>query len=332
MIRSSLLLGLALLGSSPQAKMLEPGVISTTANEFGGAMSPDGRELWFSSGVPPYYMEAIFVSRRLPNGHWGARQLAPFSGRWHDFDPVLSPDGNRILFISDRPTHAGERKKDYDIWYSDRQRNGKWSPAHRFAEPVNSVPDRDGSGGREEFASVAADGTIYFAGDPRERDDHPGAGAMGMPGMMGMGMAIYRIPFANGRYGKPERLPDTINFSSVVGEPVIAPDQSFLFFAAFNAPGGYGNWDIYFARRGADGQWQTPKHLGPAVNTPERDYSARLAPDGHTLFFTSERNFGSGGRKLDYKTIRRGMASPLNGFGNINTIDVRTLGIDPAKR
>jgi hypothetical protein len=323
-----LLLAVAAVGHVPQAKMLDPGVISTTANEFGGAISPDASELWFSSGVPPYYMEAIFVSRRLPSGHWGPRHLAPFSGRWHDFDPVLSPDGKRILFISYRPTRLGEVKRDYDIWYADRQPGGTWSPARRFAPPVNSVPDANGQGGREEFASVAADGTIYFAGDPRES----ASGAVSVGGMgMGTGMAIYRVPFINGHYEKPERLPDTINFWGVVGEPVIAPDQSYLLFAAFGAPGGYGNWDIYFARRGPDGQWQKPQNLGPGVNTAERDYSARLAPDGHTLLFTSERYFGSGGRHLDFATIRRGMTSLLNGQGNIYTIDLRTLGVDPRK-
>jgi len=325
----SLFLGLALFASAPQQTMLDPDVISTTANEFGGAITPDGRELWFTSGVPNYYMEAIFFSRLLPSGHWGPRQLAPFSGHWHDFDPVLSPDGKRILFISDRPTRPGEVKKDYDIWFADRLPSGGWTKAHRFPAPVNSVPDANGEGGREEFASVAADGTIYFAGDPRESTGRRAAGVMGMPGMRGMGMAIYRVPFVNRHYQTPERLPDIINFTGVVGEPVISPDQSFMFFSAFGAPGGYGNWDIYFARRGRDGQWQAPRNLGPEVNTAERDYSPRLAPDGHTLLFTSERYFGSGGRRLDFAAIRRGMASPLNGEGNIYTIDVRTLGIDP---
>jgi len=314
MIGLPVLLGLALADGVPQARMLDPGVISTTVNEFGGAITPDGRELWFSSGVPNYYMEAIYFSHRLPNGHWGPRQLAPFSGHWHDFDPNFSPDGKRMLFISDRPIRPGEVKRDYDIWYVDRQADGRWGRPHRFPDPVNSLPDRNGNGGREEFASVASDGTIYFAGDPRD-----GRG----------GMAIYRTRPVNGSYDTPQELPKVINFTTFVGEPVIAPDQSFMFFSAFGGPEGYGNWDIYFARRSPDGQWQAPKHLGPEVNTAERDYSPRLAPDGHTLLFTSERYFGSGGRRLDFKTIRRGMASLLNGAGNIYTIDARTLGIDP---
>jgi hypothetical protein len=315
-IRASLLLGLALAGSTPQPAMLEPGVISTTANEFGGAITPDGRELWYSSSVQHFYMETIFFSRRLPDGHWGPPNLAPFSGRGHDFDPVFSPDGKRMLFISDRPTRRGEAKRDYDIWYVDREIGGGWGPPHRFPQPINSLPDAKGEGGREEFASVAADGTLYFAGDRRTGPQ---------------GMAIYRARLIDGRYEEPELLPDIINAGPFVGEPVIAPDQSFLFFSAFGLPDGFGNWDIYFARRGADGQWETPQHLGPAVNTPERDYSPRLTPDGHTLVFTSERYFGEDGRRLDFATIQRGLASLLNGDGNIYTIDLRSLGLGTFK-
>jgi len=310
MIRLPILLSVAAAVASPQPKMLEPGVISTNANEFGGSITPDSKELWYSSSVQHFYMETIFYSRRLPNGHWGPPKLAPFSGRGHDFDPVFSPDGKRMLFISDRPTHAGEKKRDYDIWYVDRQPGGGWGQPRRFPAPINSVPDANGEGGREEFASIAADGTIYFAGDPRSG-----------PG----GMAIYRSRLSNGRYETPERLPDIINAGQFVGEPVIAADQSFMLFSAFGLPDGAGNWDIYFARRGADGQWQAPRHLGPAVNTPERDYSPRLEPDGHTLVFTSERYFGDNQMRLDFETIRGGLASVLSGQGNIYTIDLRSL-------
>lgn len=316
MIPALLLLAAAAAGADPQSRIFEPGVISTTLNEFGGVTSPDGKELWYSGGVPNYYMEAIYFSRRLPNGRWGPRNLAPFSGHWHDFDPNFSPDGKRMLFISDRPTRPLEAKRDYDIWYVDRQAGGGWGKPHRFPEPVNSLPDANGQNGREEFASIAADGTIYFAADPRD-----GRG----------GMAIYSTRLVDGRYETPVELPKVINMGPFVGEPVIAADQSYMFFSAFGAPDGLGNWDIYFVRRSADGQWQTPQHLGGGVNSEERDYSPRLAPDGHTLFFTSERYFGSGGKRLDFPTIREGMKSLLNGAGNIYTIDLRTIGIDPRK-
>ena len=191
----ALLLTFASAGSASQPAMLEPSVISTPANEFGGSITRDGRELWYSSSVQHFYMETIFFSRKLPNGHWGPPTLAPFSGHGHDFDPGVSPDGKRMLFISDRPTHPGEKKLDYDIWYVDRKQGGGWGKPQRLPEPVNSRPDANGEGGREEFASLAADGTIYFAS---ERSARPG-------------MAIYRSRLVAGKYQAPELLPDIIN-------------------------------------------------------------------------------------------------------------------------
>lgn len=293
-------------------EMLAPGTISTEANEFGGTISPDGREIYFSVSVQHSYMYAIYYSRKDNSGHWGRPMLAPWSGRGRDFDPVFAPDGRSLLFISDRP-ERNEDKRDYDIWRVERGKDGRWSAPIRYGPPINTVAaSLEDQRGTEEFASIAADSTIYFAGDRRG----------GKPGM-----AIWKAKLVNGKYEEPQLLPDLINSGAFVGEPVIAPDQSFLLFSAFGLPGGLGNWDIYISMAGPDGSWLPPQNLGPLVNTPERDYSPRLAPDGHTLVFTSERFFADDGRKLDWTTIQRGLSSLRNGQGNIYTVDLRQLGL-----
>ena len=57
----------------PEARMLGPGVISTRFNEFGGVISPDGRTLFFSASVQPYYREETYESHRLASGGWCLR-------------------------------------------------------------------------------------------------------------------------------------------------------------------------------------------------------------------------------------------------------------------
>ena len=203
--------------------MLAPGTISTEANEFGGAISPDGREIYYSVSVQHSYMYAIYYSRRDGGGRWGSPLLAPWSGRGRDFDPVFSPDGRTLLFISDRPA-GKEDKRDYDIWRVERGRDGRWSAPIRFGPPINTVAASiDDQNGTEEFASIAADGTVYFAGDRRD----------GTPGM-----AIWKARLVAGKYQQPELLPELVNSGDIVGEPVIAPDQSFLLFSALETPEG----------------------------------------------------------------------------------------------
>lgn len=299
----------------PVPQMLAPNVISTNGNEFGGTMTPDGNEIYFSRSVPRSYMYAIFVSRKTADG-WSTPELVPFSGHGRDFDPVLAPDGRRMVFISDRPVTPGVAKIDYDVWMVERGADGAWGTPHNVGAPINTTLALDSTEfeGNEWFASLAADGTLYFASD--------GHGAKGK-------MEIFRSRFVDDKYQEPENLGPTINADPEDGEPIIAPDQSFLLFSANQSASGYGYWDIYISRAQPDGTWSKPENLGPAVNTPQRDYSPRLQPDGHTLTFTSERYFGTSGLKhsLSFRELKAGVEGLLNGQGNIYTIDLRSLGL-----
>jgi len=295
------------------AVMLEPGVISTSANEFGGTVTPDGSEMYFSRSVPRSYMYGIFMSRRV-DGRWGPPEIVPFSGTGRDFDPNLSPDGKSMVFISDRQVVPGRDKRDYDVWLVEREPGGGWGAPRHLDPPANTERpighERDGSN-NEWFASLAADGTLYVASDGYEGGDR---------------MQIYRLPRNAHGYGKPENLGPVINEGQWTGEPMIAPDQSFLLFCSFDRKGGYGGWDIYVSRRAANGGWLPPENLGPAVNTSARDYSPRLQPDGHTLVFTSERNFvGDRTTPVSWTELEAGLGGLLNGNGNLYRIDLCAL-------
>jgi len=299
--------------SVPKAQMLAPGVISTDGNEFGGTMTPDGTEIYFTRSVPLSYMYAIYRSRKV-DGRWTRPELVPFSGHGRDFDANISPDGRRLVFTSDRQVHPDvPRTGAYKLWYVDRMPDGKWSEPRPFDAPINrDVLKASMHEGNEWFGSLASDGTLYFASDRNNTT-----------------MSIYRARFANGSYQQPELLPDTITAGAITGEPMIAPDQSFLLFSALGKKENVGprkNWDIYISRRAPDGSWLTAENLGPAVNTPQRDYSPRLEPDGHTLIFTSERYFGTHlDHPLNWHELLTDLASLQNGEGNIYEIDLRAL-------
>ena len=287
------------------AHLVGEGAVSTPANEFGGTISPDGKELYFARSVPRSYFYAIFVSR-LERGRWSTPEIAPFSGLYRDFDVNLSPDGSRLFFVSDRPVN-GKRPADYNFWVIDRVGRG-WSAPRPLEDPLNSAAG-------DWFISAAADGTVYFAS---ARDDSTGYSA------------IYRSRRVKGRYGPPERLPPEVNLpGAFLTEPAIAPDQSYLLFSA--TFGNIDGYDIYISYRG-NGGWTKAERLNDRVNTDTRDYSPRLTPDGRTLIFTSERHFGTGGiaTPLGYAELVRASGSVLNGHGNIYAIPLRAaLGNPP---
>ena len=288
-------------------RLFAPGLISNAVNRFGGAISPDGKTLLFSSGITPYYRDEIYLSRRLASGGWSEPRLAPFSRRGRNFDATFSPDGQTVLFASDRADGPTGQVRYYSL-YETHPMNGGWSEPKRMPPPLNG----DGSQRGEPFATIAADGSIYFTGVLPD----------------GRGLAIYVTHRTANGYGPAEKLGPTINATPVTAEPMIAPNQTFLVFSALERPGGPGYWDLWISRRQADGSWGEAQPLGPAVNTPQRDYSHRLEPDGHTLLFTSERYAASDpSGPLTWKVVQDTVASPQSGHGSLYEVDLNSLGL-----
>jgi len=311
----ALLIAAVPAGAGPAGPALVgKGLISTPANEFGGTINPDGTSIYFSRSVPRSYMYAIFVSHKSPAGEWQEPSVVPFSGHGRDFDPVLSPDGKRMVFISDRSTAPGIPKHDYDVYMVEALADGGWSAPERLPAPVNTVksPEDRSFNNNEWFASVRNDGSLWVASDGYE----PGGK-----------MQIYRLERRGDQYLPPANAGAMINGDGLAsGEPIESPDGRFLLFAGYGRKGGFGDWDIYSSARGADGQWGQPENLGPEVNSSARDYSPRLDPDGHTLNFTSERNFTTGRTKrVTWPDLRDGAAGLMNGNGNIYEVDLCEL-------
>jgi hypothetical protein len=108
--------------SLKEAMLFAPGIISTSDDEFGGTFSPDGKTCWFSKSMLRFYLDVICYSE-FRDGKWQTPRVAPFSGSYRDFDPVLSPDGKKMVFTSNRPVE-GKLKQDYDIWMVEKKDDG----------------------------------------------------------------------------------------------------------------------------------------------------------------------------------------------------------------
>jgi hypothetical protein len=93
-----------------------------------------------------------------------------------------------------------------------------------------------------------------------------------------------------------------------------------MFFTACNRPGGIGNCDLYFSAF-KDGKWTAPSNLGPPVNTKHWESTPSVSADGRTLFFSSSRPGGFGGKdiwmaRLNEKNL---WTEPVNLGPTINT-------------
>jgi len=286
----------------PEAELFAPGVISTPLDELDAAFMPDGKTVYYaiSSPGPATDQVGTIVVSSLRNGVWTPPVVAPFSGRYSDYDPFVSPDGQHLFFISTRPVGevAKRGRLDYDIWVVDRAGTG-WGEPHNLGAPINSPAP-------EYYPSVASDGTLYFS---TVRPDSKGH------------FNLYRSKPVAGGYSSPENLGAVLNGAYDNIDNVIAPDQSFIIFVSYGRPDALGNGDLYISFN-KDGSWTPPKNLGAPINSVALDYTPSVSPDGMYLYWASNRGFEDHpfSRPLSIAQLRDSLGSIRNGNGNIYRI------------
>ena len=239
-------------------EIFAPGVVSGPSNDADAAFTPDGATLVFSRDG------AILVSTKSPAG-WSTPVLAPFSGRWMDAQPTLAPDGSALVFVSNRPLADGDTAHPGgNLWRVERHGDAWGEPSH-----LPAVVNR---GTSIWGPSVAADGSLYFM----DRVDGEGP------------FKLWRAQAKAGTWLAPV-LQSFGDATTQDVDPAVAPDESFIVFASKH-PATDQHERLYIAFREAAG-WGRPIDLGDAVNgTGGSDSNeARLAPDGRTLYFTSDR-------------------------------------------
>ena len=284
--------------------MIGEGIISTPQDEFGGSLSADGKAIYFDRSVPPHYLYTMWESH-LVDGKWQEPELMSISGQYRDSDPVLSLDGQKLLFVSDRPVDRVDRHH-YEIWTCQREGN-KWSEPKNLGPLVNAHS--------QYFASMARNGNLYFTATLQDNDSE---------------IDIFFSKFVDGKYTTPVNLGPAINGKGIVNiEAFVSPDERFLLIGAFGRPDSVGSSDIYVSYN-QNGKWSAPLPVA-TINTPAREYSPRLTPDGKRIIFTSERGMGTEKRDKPWimAEFEQKSRSIWNGLGNIYSVPIDVLPKPP---
>lgn len=124
----------------------------------------------------------------------------------------------------------------------------------------------------------------------------------------------------NGSYQKASTINGTINELPSKGGINISSDGNWLFFAGNFEGQGFGNFDLYSCQATPQG-WSEPYNLGSAINTEFWESSPSLSPDKQTLYFSSNRPGGFGGKDLyvSHKLPNGKWSFAENMGGGINT-------------
>jgi hypothetical protein len=314
-----------LASDPPGPHLFGENVISTEEDEVGGVFSPDGRDFYFGKLNPTttFPRVGILCVAHWRDGKWSDPEVLPFSGKYLDFPPKLSPDGKAMYFASTRPA-PNSKSRVVRIWKSEKNGNA-WSEPQPLPASVNSED------GWNWGPSVTQDGTLYFTSD------------RGEPGHL----QIYRAALQNGVYQQPEKLGTQINSAFNDYDAFVNADETMLFFVS-QGDGGppfrhredtlygqgfpYARGDIYCSRR-MNGEWAAAKHLQYGVNTVADEGYPALTPDGKYLIFTSERSplTLNLDHRLKMAELENYMHGVLNGHGNIYTVPIAALGLTDAQ-
>ena len=123
------------------------------------SLSPDKRDLYFSSNVPGGYGgKDIWVCHRNDNGKWSEPEnLGPeINTAGDESTPFIHADNQTLYFNS--TGHAGYSEKP-DLFVTRKLPGGKWSKPENLGYPINTIDD-------EGSLIVASDGkTAYYSSD-----------------------------------------------------------------------------------------------------------------------------------------------------------------------
>jgi hypothetical protein len=134
---------------------------------------------------------------------------------------------------------------------------------------------------------------------------------------------LYESKFIGNKWRPMQKLGEPVNLkgtSSSMPSYGKMNDSTFLFFASTRAKGGSGGYDIWYAYRKPNGDFDEPRNAGPKVNTPDDDITPWYVNDQKLLYFSSTYHKGLGGYDIFRSPFEKGtFGEPTNAGYPINS-------------
>lgn len=195
--------------------------------------------------------------------------------------PTISADGNLLFFIRQnhpKNTMYKEINNSQDIWFSSKDSKGKWSKAVHLGYPLNTYY-------YNAVFWISPDNNRILIRNAFVNGDYAGNG---------ISMSYLN---EKGYWSKPDRLLIKNYTKYDQGRQngaIMANNGQAIIFYMTEEPQGRNN-DLYVSFLEPDDTWTEPKSLGKKINL--RSYNETtpyLAPDGVTMYFSSNRPGGLG--------------------------------------
>ena len=260
--------------ASPNKKQNLGANINTAEDELGPVISTDGKTLYFARQNVPENTggkeddEDVYVSQWIEGAWTKAKNMGrAINTTGTDNLLAVSADNNSMMF-----------DEDHELMMRHRSTSG-WSDLEKlgltFKNELDHFVASLSADGRAVIFSAKLKTNIYY--DPK-RDEGD----------------LYVSIKENDSWSAPINLGKNINTAGEDTSPFLSSDGKTLYFSSNGRPG-YGDQDIFVARRTGDGwtDWSTPINLGPGVNSPYFDAYYTVPAAGDYAYFVSyDKGFG----------------------------------------
>ena len=237
------------------------GWLSGPRNDYNLGMDAGGRMLVFARSAADFKDSHIWFARREGKG-WSAPAEVPFSDtRYKDSDPWLTPDGQALYFVSNRPVVGGAPNRSLDIWRVTVDAGGFGTPEHLAAVASEG----------EELGPELHDGWLYF-----------NSSRTGGPAKL----SIYQARVNGNGFDAPLVLPAPFNDGDIQGDLTLSPDGRVAVFWSRREDSD--ELDLFAACRRPTA-WSRAVRLPAPINGSGMDFTPAFSADGSTLYFASLR-------------------------------------------
>lgn len=219
----------------------------------------------------------ILAAEIAPDGkfsvpvQFGGKEI---NSKFHESTPVFSKDGKTVYFTRNNFLD-GKKGKD-----ATRTMLLKLYKATLEGETWGNVTELSFNSNNYNVAhpTLSPDNkTLYFASD--------------MPGTLGQS-DIFKVAIkADGTFGNPVNLGNSINTEGRESFPFISEDNK-LYFASDGRPG-LGGLDIFMSKIQGNGTFKDVENMGTPINSSQDDF-ALIVDSKNKGFFTSNRTGGKG--------------------------------------
>lgn len=228
--------------------------------------------------------EAILDNILTNEQGFGIKNLAintkysEFSPMFHNEDEIVFASAKDSSFLKTRQ-YKWNNQPYLDLYVSKINKESQdLKNALKFSKKINTKY-------HEASVTFAPDNlTMYFTRnnyDKKLKRDQNGIN----------NLKIYRSSKINGEWKEAEEVPFNSNEYST-GHPALSPDGKKLYFVS-DMPGSIGQTDIFVVDVLDNGQYSTPKNLGPGINTEQKEMFPFI--NDKKLYFASNGHVGLGG-------------------------------------